>query len=88
MDKCSPPVGSGEDGNVGVADMFTGGSGSWNAVKGVTTGMENVKTRYIINCVGSLSDKIASMIGDDSFYTKPRLGDYLLLNRSQGHLCM
>ena len=26
------------------------------------------------------------MIGDDSFYIKPRLGDYLLLNRDQGHL--
>lgn len=86
VDKCSPPVGSGEDGNVGVADMFTGGSGSWNAVKGVTAGRENVKTRYVINCAGSSSDKIAKMIGDDSFYIKPRLGDYLLLNRSQGHL--
>ncbi|KAL3775763.1 hypothetical protein ACHAW5_005333 [Stephanodiscus triporus] len=32
------------------------------------------------------SDKIARMIGDDSFYIKPRLGDYLLLNRNQGHL--
>ena len=47
---------------------------------------KNVKTWYGINCVGSLSDKIASMIGDDSFYIKPKLGDYLLLNRSQGHL--
>jgi len=86
VDKCSPPVGSGKDGKVEVADMFTGGSGSWNAVKGVTVGRENVKTRYVINCAGSSSDKIARMIGDDSFYIKPRLGDYLLLNRNQGHL--
>ncbi|KAL7526588.1 hypothetical protein ACHAXR_001554, partial [Thalassiosira sp. AJA248-18] len=86
VDKCSPPVGSGKDGNVEVTDMFTGGSGSWNAVKGVTVGRENVKTRYVINCAGSSSDKIARMIGDDGFYIKPRLGDYLLLNRNQGHL--
>jgi len=86
VDKCLPPVGSGEDAKVGVADMFTGGSGSWNAVKGVTVGRESVKCRYVINCAGSSSDKIAKMIGDDSFYIKPRLGDYLLLNRNQGHL--
>jgi len=86
VDKCSPPIGSGEVGKVEVTDMFTGGSGSWNAVKGVTVGRESVKCRYVINCAGSSSDKIARMIGDDSFYIKPRLGDYLLLNRNQGHL--
>lgn len=86
IDKCSSPVGSGSEGKVEVEDMKTGGSGSWNAVKGVTVGRESVKTRYVINCAGSSSDKIARMIGDDGFYIKPRLGDYLLLNRNQGHL--
>ena len=86
VDKCALPVGSGESGKVEVADMFTGGSGSWNAVQGVTVGRERVKCRYVINCAGSSSDKIARMIGDESFYIKPRLGDYLLLNRNQGHL--
>jgi len=86
VDQCSPPVGSGEDSKVDVKDMLTGGSGSWNAVKGVTVGRESVKCRYVINCAGSSSDVIARMIGDDSFQIKPRLGDYLLLNRSQGHL--
>ncbi|KAL7551644.1 hypothetical protein ACHAWF_014831 [Thalassiosira exigua] len=86
VDKCLPPVGTGMDSKVGVADMFTGGSGSWNAVQGVTVGRETVKTRYVINAAGSSSDKLAKMIGDDSFYIKPRLGDYLLLNRNQGHL--
>jgi glycerol-3-phosphate dehydrogenase len=54
----------------------------------------------VINCAGSGSDKIAKMIGDtvcvrrnwkiladkvsQSFKIKPRLGDYLLLNRNQG----
>ena len=86
VDKCTLPVGSGESGKVEVTDMFTGGSGSWNAVKGVTVGRETVTCRYVINCAGSSSDNIARMIGDDSFYIKPRLGDYLLLNRNQGHL--
>ena len=61
----SAPVGSGETGKVEVADMFTGGSGSWNAVQGVTCGGEKVKTKYVINCAGSSSDTIARMIGDD-----------------------
>jgi hypothetical protein len=83
VDKCPPLEGKGDEGKVQVADMFTGGSGSWNAVKGVTVGRETVKCRYVINCAGSASDKIAKMIGDESFYIKPRLGDYLLLNRNQ-----
>lgn len=86
VDKCALPVGSGQSGKVEVTDMFTGGSGSWNAVRGVTVGREKVMSRYVINSAGSSSDKIARMIGDDSFYIKPRLGDYLLLNRNQGHL--
>jgi hypothetical protein len=83
VEQCSLPEGKGDEGKVQVTDMFTGGSGSWNAVKGVTVGNEIVKCRYVINCAGSASDKVARMIGDDSFYIKPRLGDYLLLNRNQ-----
>jgi glycerol-3-phosphate dehydrogenase len=86
VDRCPPLEAKGDEGKVQVTDMYTGGSGSWNAVKGVTVGREIVKCRYVINCAGSASDKIARMIGDDSFYIKPRLGDYLLLNRNQGHL--
>ena len=44
---------------------------------------EQVKARYVINCAGGASDQIARMIGDESFAIKPRLGDYLLLNRNQ-----
>lgn len=86
VDQCSPPVGTGEDSRVEVKDMLTGGSGSWNAVKGVTVGKESVKCRYVINCAGGSSDAIARMIGDDSFEIQPRLGDYILLHRSEGHL--
>lgn len=81
--KCPPLDGKGDEGKVQVTDMFTGGSGSWNAVKGITVDREMIKCRFVINCAGSGSDKIARMIDDDSFYIKPRLGDYLLLNRNQ-----
>lgn len=84
--KCPPPVGEGDDGKVTLKDMFTGGSGSRNVVHGVTVNTESVRTKYVINAAGSFSDQIARMIGDDSFYIKPRLGDYLLLNRNQGYL--
>ena len=42
VEKCSSPAGSGKQGNVEVTDMFTGGSGSWNAVRGVTVGSKIV----------------------------------------------
>lgn len=85
VEKVSKPEGQGGT-KVEVDDMFKGGSGSSRIVKGVTAGEETISAKYIINCAGGASDKIAKMIGDDSFYIKPRLGDYLLLNRNQGHL--
>merc|ERR1719330_825239 len=41
--------------------------------------------RYVINCAGVASDKVAGLIGDTSFYMKPRLGEYLLLHKNQGN---
>ena len=71
---------------VSVDDMKVGGSGSSHIQDGVTVGIETIQTKYVINCAGSASDKIAQLIGDKSFKIKPRLGDYLLLHRNQGHL--
>jgi L-2-hydroxyglutarate oxidase LhgO len=78
-------IGSGGN-KVTVEEMKVGGSGSKTAMNGVTVGIEKYKTRYIVNAAGAYSDKIAQMLGDNSFKIKPRLGDYLLLNRNQGHL--
>ena len=83
--RSSPPVGSGGS-KIEVEDMFYGGSGWENAVNGETFEVETVTARYIINAAGGASDKIARMVGDNSFTILPRLGDYLLLNRNQGHL--
>jgi L-2-hydroxyglutarate oxidase LhgO len=71
---------------VSVDEMKVGGSGSKTAMNGRTVGKETYKAKYIVNAAGSYSDKIAQMLGDASFEIKPRLGDYLLLNRNQGHL--
>ena len=79
------PVGKGGQ-KVSVDEMKVGGSGSKTAMDGVTVGKETYKATYIVNAAGSYSDKIANMIGDNSFKIKPRLGDYILLNRNQGHL--
>lgn len=83
--RASLPVGSGGS-KVEVEDMFYGGSGWENAVNGETVEVETVTARFVVNAAGGASDKIARMIGDNSFTILPRLGDYLLLNRNQGHL--
>jgi hypothetical protein len=71
---------------VSVEDMKVGGSGSKKAMGGVTVGTEVFRSRFVVNAAGGYADKISAMIGDTSFKIKPRLGDYLLLHRNQGHL--
>lgn len=79
------PVGKG--GSVlGIEDMKVGGSGSASVMQGKTIEIETIKTRYVINCAGCAADTIAQMIGDDSFKIKPRVGNYILLHKNQGHL--
>ena len=78
---------SGEGGRkVTVDEMLVGGTGSRSVMHGVSVGTEVIKTRFVVNAAGSYSDNISRMIDDDSFTIKPRLGDYILLNRDQGHL--
>ncbi len=43
-----------------------------------------VKARYVINCAGCYSDKIAAMVGDTSFEIIPRAGQYILLDKKEG----
>ena len=45
---------------------------------------ERVTGRYILNCAGGYSDKVAAMVGDDYFQIIPRAGEYLLLDKSEG----
>ena len=83
--KFAAPVGTGGS-KVTVDEMMVGGSGAKTALNGVTVGVETYRAKYVVNAAGGYSDKIAHMLGDNSFKIKPRLGDYLLLNRNQGHL--
>jgi L-2-hydroxyglutarate oxidase LhgO len=75
------------DQKVSVDDMKVGGSGSMRAMEGEVVQEEKIRARYVINCAGGASDKIASLIGDDSFKIKPRLGEYVLLKKSAGAHC-
>lgn len=45
---------------------------------------ENVEAKYLINCAGGYSDKIAAMAGDCDFEIIPRAGEYLLLDKTVG----
>jgi glycine/D-amino acid oxidase-like deaminating enzyme len=69
--------------SVTIEDMLVGGSGSSQALEGIETGKEYVHAKFIINCAGGASDRVAGLIGDDSFQIKPRVGDYILLHRDQ-----
>ncbi len=40
--------------------------------------------KYIVNCAGAYSDKIAALIGDNSFEIIPRAGEYMLLDKAEG----
>lgn len=42
---------------------------------------ETVKARYVVNAAGMYADKIAAMIGDNSFKIHPRRGEYILLDK-------
>lgn len=45
---------------------------------------ETVSARYVVNCAGAYSDKIAAMVGDRSFKIIPRAGEYMLLDKTEG----
>ncbi len=47
---------------------------------------EEVSAKYVVNAAGVYSDKIAKMVGDDSFSVHPRIGEYILLDRECGDL--
>ena len=43
-----------------------------------------VSAKYVINCAGCYSDKVAKMVGDESFEIIPRAGQYILLDKKEG----
>lgn len=49
-----------------------------------STSGETACGRYLVNCAGGYSGKIAAMAGDESIEIIPRAGEYMLLDRSEG----
>ena len=43
-----------------------------------------IRSRYVVNCAGGYSDRIAAMAGDDYFTIIPRAGEYMLLDKEEG----
>ena len=52
----------------------------------VFSGESYIDTRYVVNCAGVWSDKVADMAGDESFTVFPRRGEYMLLDKECGGL--
>lgn len=57
-----------------------------NGVYEISSEKETLKAKYVINAAGLYSDKIAKMIGDNSFEITPRKGEYILLDKECGTL--
>ncbi len=55
-------------------DVFTVSSTDGKAVTG----------KYLVNCAGGYSDRIARMVGDDFFTIIPRAGEYMLMDKAEG----
>ena len=45
---------------------------------------EAVSGKFVLNCAGGYSDKVAAMVGDDYFTIIPRAGEYILLDKTEG----
>lgn len=50
----------------------------------IAAGGHTVYASYIANCAGAFADEIAKMIGDTSLSIRPRIGEYLLFDKSEG----
>lgn len=83
----SPSVGDGGR-QIELDEMKLGGSGSCSVMNGEVVAKEVIRTKYVVNAAGNYSDKIANMIGDNSFAIQPRIGNYLLLHRNQVRLLL
>ena len=45
---------------------------------------ETVEARFVVNCAGAYSDRVAALFGDCDFTIIPRAGEYLLLDKAEG----
>ena len=52
----------------------------------IETNKGDFQSKYVVNAAGVYADKVALMVGDSTYTIKPRKGEYLLLDKSQGNL--
>jgi glycerol-3-phosphate dehydrogenase len=52
----------------------------------VQTNRGSLRARFVINCAGAFSDRIAAMVGSDEYRISPRRGQYVILDKDQNHL--
>ena len=45
-----------------------------------------VTSKYVVNCAGVNSDVIAKLLGDEGYEIKSKKGEYMILDKSEGHL--
>ncbi|MCR1897570.1 FAD-dependent oxidoreductase [Irregularibacter muris] len=55
-----------------------------NGIFTIDTGEKSYQARYIINSAGVFSDKIASMVGQNTFDILPRRGQYVIFDKGTG----
>ncbi len=48
----------------------------------ICAGEQTVQAKYVVNAAGLYSDKIAAMVGDESFSVHPRRGEYMVLDKA------
>jgi glycerol-3-phosphate dehydrogenase len=52
----------------------------------IKSNSEEIKAKIVINASGIYSDKVAQMVGDNSFSVHPRRGEYILLDKEIGNI--
>ena len=53
----------------------------------VHSGEGSLEAHTVINCAGVYADKIAALVGDESFTIRARRGEYMLLDKECGTVC-
>jgi len=80
-------VGNAMDNGVALLRNFEVTSILWGKEQFRVTAADGqvVSGRFLVNCAGGYSDRIAAMVGDTFFTILPRAGEYLLLDKAEGH---
>ncbi len=78
-------IGNAMDNGVELKTNFTVTKIEHSDVFTLTSGKgETLKGKYLINCAGCYSDKVAELAGDCDFEIVPRAGEYLLIDKTEG----